>query len=685
MDEPSPKLKNSDRKADSLACAKPNFAGLVSRGQQAEMRVLLAGKWPALKPLPVFKYETAEYRAAIDFDKLRGEWVCRKISFPSNKIQELRGGLTELTLALPRGVGEVLGREDGAAGEAGEELAKDAARRALAMEEWRNKSESGTLYSELEKYLSRSQQEEIYEVIRLTLTARQLQFLAKNVAYVFDALSKAGGRLAILVEIGQRKKAGPGMDVEEPAREFEAEPVKSVAAAVGGGLAAAAVESVIPAATFEKLPTEAIGSALPEPEQTCSAERILHAASASLTPEMVMREMASPEILGAGPELPSLAEQLRERGDALKRAPALDHGRIPLFGLGPRVRAGGVELPGEGFQRPASRGFVLEISGLQVAAFSLVVLFAAVSLTVGLSVGGESFGKRLRDVEKSIMARDAASPAVPNGPGDVAARNSSGADKVEKAKDATAGDSEEKSKVGDAGPETLAKAPAMDSKPPVDSNSSSTIEPKAPAPVSPVTSHEGNDSSGVTARHATQRPSAKPAHLLKAARPMNGAVKSPAERRVASAGGAAPHVSTAGTILVRGAGDGSKPFRLTLPEKAIGASRTFAMSAQLSVLVAPEPGLAAAHQPARLKAGEIVSFVWPRYSGPADRHGAAETIKVRTTIGTSGQVEDIKLVSGPASLFSAATSAIRQWRFKPTLLDERPVQAQEDVTIAFRR
>src|SRR5215472_11531773 len=80
---------------------KANIAGLTSPGQQSEMKSILAGTWPPLKPLPVFKYETVAYRATIDFDKLRGEWVCRKTSLPSNKVQELRGGLREVTLALP--------------------------------------------------------------------------------------------------------------------------------------------------------------------------------------------------------------------------------------------------------------------------------------------------------------------------------------------------------------------------------------------------------------------------------------------------------------------------------------------------------------------------------------------------------------------------------------------------------
>ena len=106
---------------------KANTAGLTSRVQRAEMKLILAGGWPPLKPLPIFKYETDEYRAAIDFDKTRGEWVCRKTLFPSNKIQELRGGLTEITMALPHGVAEAF-TEEAATEHQEQELEKDAHR-----------------------------------------------------------------------------------------------------------------------------------------------------------------------------------------------------------------------------------------------------------------------------------------------------------------------------------------------------------------------------------------------------------------------------------------------------------------------------------------------------------------------------------------------------------------------------
>src|ERR1700674_3220412 len=191
---------------------RPNIAGLSSLGQQAEMKLLLAGSWPPLKPLPVFKYETDAYRVSIDFDKLRGEWVCRKTSLPSNKVQELRGGLKEIIRALPSDQAQTFAACAPASRQE-HELDKDASRRLQATLEWKENYENGALYSGLQDYLSESQQDEIDDIIRLTLTARQLQFNPKNVAYVFDALSKAGGKLATLIEIALRNKTEQGADV----------------------------------------------------------------------------------------------------------------------------------------------------------------------------------------------------------------------------------------------------------------------------------------------------------------------------------------------------------------------------------------------------------------------------------------------------------------------------------------
>lgn len=138
------------------------------------------------------------------------------------------------------------------------------------------------------------------------------------------------------------------------------------------------------------------------------------------------------------------------------------------------------------------------------------------------------------------------------------------------------------------------------------------------------------------------------------------------------------------TILVTVPDTGSQPFRVNFPNKTIAATSSLAMTSQLSVLVSSEPGPAVVHRSARLEAGDVVSYVWPRYSEARGRYGLAETIRVRAMIGQFGEVQEVKFLSGSASLLPATTEAIRQWHYTPTLLDKRPVQAQQDITIEFR-
>jgi len=89
------------------------------------------------------------------------------------------------------------------------------------------------------------------------------------------------------------------------------------------------------------------------------------------------------------------------------------------------------------------------------------------------------------------------------------------------------------------------------------------------------------------------------------------------------------------------------------------------MSSQLSVLVSPEPGPAPVHQPARLQAGELVSFVWPRIQARGSTWIVGDR-KGRTTIGELGQVLDVRHVSGSTSFLPAGHERHRLWRYSPT-------------------
>jgi periplasmic protein TonB len=48
-----------------------------------------------------------------------------------------------------------------------------------------------------------------------------------------------------------------------------------------------------------------------------------------------------------------------------------------------------------------------------------------------------------------------------------------------------------------------------------------------------------------------------------------------------------------------------------------------------------------------------------------------------------GKVTELKVISGPEILRVAALDAVRQWTYKPYLLNGRPVFVQTTVTVMF--
>jgi TonB family protein len=137
------------------------------------------------------------------------------------------------------------------------------------------------------------------------------------------------------------------------------------------------------------------------------------------------------------------------------------------------------------------------------------------------------------------------------------------------------------------------------------------------------------------------------------------------------------------SVLVTAAGTGGQPFRLTTPETAVSASSSVAISSQASVLVPREAGAEASQQPKRLQPGTLLFHVDPQYPRKLARNEVA-IVKVLATVGENGQVINVQQISGPQQFASAAISAVREWRYSPTLFDGRPVKTEQTITIAFR-
>jgi TonB family protein len=99
---------------------------------------------------------------------------------------------------------------------------------------------------------------------------------------------------------------------------------------------------------------------------------------------------------------------------------------------------------------------------------------------------------------------------------------------------------------------------------------------------------------------------------------------------------------------------------------------------------APKPEPQAARPPGTLQRGALIYHVDPVYPEIARDQNVQGTVKLDVTIGITGAVRSVVAVSGPGLLIEAARSAVRQWRYTPSLLDGKPVESQEYVSVVFQ-
>jgi len=75
--------------------------------------------------------------------------------------------------------------------------------------------------------------------------------------------------------------------------------------------------------------------------------------------------------------------------------------------------------------------------------------------------------------------------------------------------------------------------------------------------------------------------------------------------------------------------------------------------------------------------------VEPQYPLLARQMAVQGSVLLQALIGADGVVQDLRVISGPAILVSAARQAVQQWRFKPYLVEGKPVETQARVTVNF--
>ena len=86
---------------------------------------------------------------------------------------------------------------------------------------------------------------------------------------------------------------------------------------------------------------------------------------------------------------------------------------------------------------------------------------------------------------------------------------------------------------------------------------------------------------------------------------------------------------------------------------------------------------------ANLQAEKLLTKITPAYPPLAKQAAVQGTVSLTVTIAGDGVVKGVQLISGHPLLVAAATDAVRQWVYRPTLLNGQPVEVVTQVDVNF--
>jgi len=102
-------------------------------------------------------------------------------------------------------------------------------------------------------------------------------------------------------------------------------------------------------------------------------------------------------------------------------------------------------------------------------------------------------------------------------------------------------------------------------------------------------------------------------------------------------------------------------------------------------VVPPPPPKPTAPQPrvSRMMEGNLIYKPPPAYP-PIARAGRIQgTVVLRAIISRAGAIENLQALSGHPLLIPAAIEAVKQWRYRPYVLNGEPVEVETRVTVNF--
>jgi TonB family protein len=87
--------------------------------------------------------------------------------------------------------------------------------------------------------------------------------------------------------------------------------------------------------------------------------------------------------------------------------------------------------------------------------------------------------------------------------------------------------------------------------------------------------------------------------------------------------------------------------------------------------------------PAREMQGNLLTKAVPIYPPAAKKARIQGDVALNLVIGADGKAEEVRVISGPQELQQSALDAVRQWTYKPYLLNGDPIEVETTVHVIY--
>ncbi|MFZ1008526.1 MAG: energy transducer TonB [Candidatus Sulfotelmatobacter sp.] len=99
--------------------------------------------------------------------------------------------------------------------------------------------------------------------------------------------------------------------------------------------------------------------------------------------------------------------------------------------------------------------------------------------------------------------------------------------------------------------------------------------------------------------------------------------------------------------------------------------------------VPPKPAAVAPIRVSSISEGNLTRKVQPAYPPLARSARIQGMVVLQAVISREGTIKDLKVLTGHPMLVGAAVDAVRQWRYRPYVLNHEPVEVETQITVDF--